>query len=181
MIEPFGDLQPRVHPSAFVHEQALLIGDVFVEEGASVWPFAVLRGDMGPIVIGRDSNIQDGAICHDTGAWEGREGLLSGSAGSRTLVGERVTVGHRAVLHGCRIGNDVLVGMGAILLDHVEIGDDCLIGAGALVPQGTIVPAGSLVLGSPARIVREILPKERAMIRHASQAYLALVRRRLLP
>jgi carbonic anhydrase/acetyltransferase-like protein (isoleucine patch superfamily) len=174
MIESFKGLTPQVHARAFVHDQALLVGDVTVEEGASIWPGCVLRGDLGPIVIGQDSNIQDGTIAHDTAAWAGLPGVHPGQKPSVTRVGRRVTVGHRAVLHGCVIGDDVLVGMGAILLDNAVIGDGCMIGAGALVPTGMVVPPGSLVLGLPAKVVRAVTDVEHAFIRHACENYLAL-------
>lgn len=171
MIERRGDLVPSIHPLAWVHEQALLIGDVSVEEGASIWPFVVLRGDMGPIRIGRNSNIQDGTIGHDTLRWESTDAAHPGSI---TQVGERVTVGHRVILHGCTVGNDVLVGMGSILLDNVVVGDECLIGAGTLLLQGTVIPPGSMVVGSPGRVLRPIGARERSAIQHAWRSYLEL-------
>lgn len=159
MLQSFEGHDPRVHPTAWVHDGAWVIGDVTLDAGVSIWPTAVLRGDMNPIHIGEDTNIQDGAILHTT------DNL------STTVVGKRVTVGHRAILHGCRIGDGCLIGMGAIVLDNAEIGPGCLIGAGALVTQRVVVPPGSLVLGSPARVVRPVNDKERSWIDHSWSIY----------
>lgn len=165
MLQEFGGHRPRLHPTAWAHEGAWLIGDVELGEEATVWPGAVLRGDMGPIRIGARSNVQDGAICHDT---TGR---------SETLVGERVTIGHRAVLHGCVVEDECLVGMGAIVLDNARIGRGSLIGAGAVVPPGRIVPPGSLVLGTPGRVVRPVGEAERAMIEEGWRTYAEMAHR----
>ena len=132
---------------------------------ASVWPGVVLRGDQGSIHIGDESNIQDLSVVHCTG------GL------SDTRIGARVTVGHRTILHGCIVEDDCLVGMGAILMDNCHIEPWCVIGAGALVPAGRRIPSGSLVIGSPARVVRPLRPDEReSWIRHGHQEYLRLGR-----
>lgn len=150
-ILPFLDKLPRIAPTAFVAGNATIIGDVEIEEGASIWFGAVLRGDVGPIRIGKRSNIQDLAVVHTT------TGL------SEAIVGEDVTVGHGCILHGCRIGNRVLVGMGSILLDNAVIGDDAVIGAGSLVTARMVIPAGSLVMGRPAKVVREATEQERRL------------------
>ncbi len=121
MIEAFDGQSPQIASTAWVHELASVIGDVRLGARVSIWPGAVLRGDMGLIEIDDDSNIQDGAICHDTGDM------------SVTRIGKRVTVGHRAILHGCTIADDCLIGMGAIVMDNAVIGSGCIIGAGALV------------------------------------------------
>ena len=159
MLQAYDGRSPRLHPGSWAHESAVLIGDVWLDEGASVWPCAVLRGDMGAIRIGRSSNLQDGVICHDT------------TDLSETIVGARVTVGHRAVLHGCRIGDDCLVGMGAILMDNVIVGAGCFVAAGALVPPGREIPPGSFVLGSPARVVRQVGERERRQIDFSWRSY----------
>lgn len=145
-----------------MHPTALLIGDVVLDARVNVWPGAVLRGDQGAIRIGEESNLQDGVIVHATG------GI------SRTTVGPRVTVGHRAILHGCRVAGDCLVGMGAIVLDNAEIGEWCLIGAGALVAVGARIPPRSLVLGTPARVVRPVTEKDVERIRTGCRVYLEL-------
>lgn len=162
MIESYGALAPSIHPSAWVHAGAHVLGDVVLGERVSVWPTTVLRGDQGRITIGPDSNVQDGTVSHGTG---GR---------STVDIGARVTVGHRVILHGCRVDDDVLVGMGAILLDFCHIESWCIVGAGALVPGGMRIPTGSLVLGAPARIVRTLRDSDRAMIQHGCAEYLRL-------
>ena len=159
MLQEFDGLVPQVHETAWVHEGAWVIGDVRLGPGVSVWPCAVLRGDMGSIEIGEDSNLQDGAICHDT------TGL------SRTLVGRRVTVGHAAILHGCVVEDDCLIGMGAIVMDNVRVGAGSVIGAGALIPVGRIIPPGSLVIGSPGRVIRPCGPAEQEMIDEGWRSY----------
>jgi carbonic anhydrase/acetyltransferase-like protein (isoleucine patch superfamily) len=159
MVQEFNGLVPRVHVGAWVHESAVVIGDVLLEEGVGIWPTAVLRGDMGPIRIGRDTNLQDGAICHDT------------TDRSETTVGARVTVGHRAILHGCRIGDDCLVGMGSIVMDNVVVGAGSFVAAGTLLTPGKVIPPGSLVMGSPGRVVRPVSEDETRQIAFAWRSY----------
>jgi carbonic anhydrase/acetyltransferase-like protein (isoleucine patch superfamily) len=159
MLQAVGSLRPTLAEGAWVHEGAWVLGDVRLGRNASVWPTAVLRGDMGPIVVGDDSNIQDGSVCHDT------------TDVSITEVGCRVTVGHKVILHGCRIDDECLIGMGAIVMDNVRIGTGSLVAAGSLVPPGKVIPPGSLVMGSPARVVRPVGDKERAMIDHSWRSY----------
>jgi len=154
--------QPAIAASAFIAPNATLLGDVTIGEQASVWYGAVLRGDINRIVVGNRSNIQDGSVLH-----------LSAEHGC--LIGEDVTVGHMAMLHACTIGNEVLIGMGAIILDGVEIGDRCIIGAGALVTQHKKIPSGSMVMGSPAKIVRALTPEEQDSIKSWSARYVALI------
>lgn len=151
LILPFLDKTPRIAPSVYLADNATVIGDVVIEEGASVWFGAVLRGDVGPIRIGKRSNVQDLTTIHTTTGY------------SEAHVGEDVTVGHGCVLHGCRIGDRVLVGMGSILLDNAMIGDDSVIGAGSLVTARMIIPAGSLVMGRPAKVLREATEQERRL------------------
>ncbi|MFN7132818.1 MAG: gamma carbonic anhydrase family protein [Myxococcales bacterium] len=159
MLEKFEGHSPIVPASAFVHPAATVIGRVTLGENASVWPGAVLRGDHGAIRIGARSNVQDGAVAHTT------EGI------SEVVVGEECTVGHRAILHGCRVADHVLVGMGAILLDNCEIGEWTLIGAGALVTARKKIPSGVMVLGNPGKIVRELTDEERDWIRYSWMTY----------
>ncbi len=166
MVEGWLNQWPEVHPGAFVHDAAIVIGDVVIGPRASVWPCAVLRGDMGRITVGEDSNIQDGAVCHNH---PGRTALR---------LGARVTVGHRAVLHGCTVGDDCLIGMGAIVLDDAVIGAGCLIGAGALVPPGRVIPPGSRVLGAPGRVVGAVTISDAETIRVAWMSYVVLVEAR---
>ena len=159
MIEVSREGSPRVPATAWIHALAYVSGDVELGDRVSVWPGAVLRGDQGAIRLGEDTNIQDGAILHSTGGV------------SETVVGARVTVGHRAILHGCRIGDDCLIGMGSIVLDNARVGAGSMIGAGALVTAGTEIPPGSLVLGSPARVVGPVSQKQRAAIDHGWRTY----------
>jgi len=134
---------PRISPSAWVAPTAVVLGDVTLGAQASVWYTAVLRGDMAPIIVGARTNIQDGTIVHV-------------DEGIPCRVGDRVGVGHRAILHGCTVGDDCLVGMGSVLLNGVVVGPGSVIAAGAVVPEGLEIPAGSLVMGLPARLVREV-------------------------
>ncbi len=159
MIQEYDGVWPTIHPGAWAHESAIIIGDVTVGRGSSVWPTTVLRGDMGLIHVGEDTNIQDGTICHDT------------TDVSETWMGDRCTIGHRVVLHGCRIEDDVLVGMGAIVMDNVMVGSGCLIAAGTLLTPGKVIPAGSVVMGSPGKIVRQVGPRELKMIAHGWKSY----------
>jgi len=163
MLQDYNGFSPSIHPEAWAHQGAYLIGDVSLARGASAWPTTVLRGDMGPIRIGEDTNIQDGTICHDTTDW------------SETWVGARCTVGHRVILHGCRIEDDVLIGMGAIVMDNVTIGSNSLIGAGTLLTPGKVIPPGSVVLGSPGKIVRQVGKREADMIANGWKSYAAKV------
>lgn len=164
-IEPFERFTPRIHPEAFVHPGAYVIGEVELSQGASVWPAAVLRGDHGAVIVGPRTNIQDGCVAHGT------EGV------SKTVLGAECTVGHRAVLHGCVIAPHCLIGMGAVLLDNVELGEWSLVGAGALVTANKKFPPRSFLLGSPARRIREVSAKEMESIDYSWRAYQDLLRR----
>ncbi len=164
MIAPFGERQPTVAPSAFVVESAIVIGEVTLGADVSLWYHAVIRGDVQPVHIGACSNIQDNATVHVA------------RAGWAMKVGEGVTVGHAAVLHGCTIGAFSLVGIGAIVLDGVVVGEECLIGAGAVVTPGTAVPPRSLVLGNPARYVRALNADEIAHQHQSAANYVAQAR-----
>jgi carbonic anhydrase/acetyltransferase-like protein (isoleucine patch superfamily) len=134
---------PRIHPSAFIASTAAVLGDVTVGQDASFWYQTVLRGDMAPIVIGAQSNIQDGTIVHV-------------DEGVSCTVGQRVAVGHRVILHGCTVGDDCLIAMGSVLLNGVSIGDGSVVAAGAVVPEGIQIPPKSLVMGVPGRIIRSV-------------------------
>jgi len=165
MIDSLGDLHPRIDPTAFVHSTAVIIADVVLGPRASVWPGVVLRGDHGFVHVGEETNIQDGTIAHGTGGV------------STTTIGPRVTVGHRALLHGCHVVSDALVGMGAILLDNCVIEPWCVVGAGALVPVGRRIPSRSLVMGTPARVVRQLSDQEiDHIIGRGHREYLALMK-----
>lgn len=150
---------PFVHDTAFVASGARIVGDVRLEEGASVWYNAVLRGDSASIVVGARSNLQDNVSVHV-------------DAGHGVVIGDDVSVGHNAVVHGCRIGDGSLIGMGSVVLSGARIGAGCLIAGGAVVLEGTLVPDGSLVAGVPAKVRRALTDDERAGILHNAQTYL---------
>ena len=147
LIRSFQDFTPQIHPSARLAETAAVIGDVALEENVTIWYGAVLRGDVGPIRIGRGSNIQDNCTVHC-------------AVDVPTVVGENVVVGHGAILHSCTVGDGCLIGMGAILLDGCVIGEGSVIAAGALVPPGKSIPPRSLVMGVPGRVVRQVTEEE---------------------
>lgn len=151
---------PSVHPRAFLAPGAWLIGDVTVGEEASIWYNAVLRGDINAIRVGRRSNIQDGCVLHVT-------------AKLPVEIADEVTVGHMAMVHGCRIGRGSLIGMNAVVLDNAEVCEGALVAAGALVKENFVVPAGMLAAGVPARIVRELTGEERRAIVQSAANYVA--------
>jgi carbonic anhydrase/acetyltransferase-like protein (isoleucine patch superfamily) len=159
MILTFGVHTPSIAPSAFIAGSADLIGDVVIGENASVWFGSVLRGDIDPIRLGANSNIQDGVVVHTM-------------LGSPTLVGDWVTVGHRAVLHGCTIENHCLIGMGAILLNNVKVGEGSIVAAGALVLENTVIPPRSLYVGLPAHFQRQLGESDRKFIDMHATHYL---------
>ena len=163
-FEAFEGFSPIVHPTAFVHASAQLLGDVRLDEDVSVWPTTVLRGDCGTIRIGARSNVQDGSVAHATTGY------------SQTTVGVECTIGHRVILHGCTVGNRVLVGMGSILLDGVELGDECFVAAGSLLTPGKKFEARSFIVGSPAKRVRAVTDKDLGAIDAAFRSYLHLKR-----
>lgn len=150
-----------IHDTAFIHPHALVLGDVTLGARVSVWPTAVIRGDTDAIVIGDDSNVQDGTVVHV-------------DHGVPTTIGKRVAIGHRAIVHGSTIEDDCLIGMGAILLNGVRVGTGSIVGAGAMCPEGMQIPPNSLVLGLPARRIRDTTADERERIRRTVDAYLAL-------
>ncbi|MCU0794914.1 MAG: gamma carbonic anhydrase family protein [Akkermansiaceae bacterium] len=163
-IETYESHRPEIHPGVFVAASADVIGRVTLHEESSVWYHATLRGDINQIVIGPRSNIQDNAVVH-----------LADDFGCH--VGELVTVGHSAILHACTVKDEVLIGMGAIVLDGAEIGERSIIGAGALVTGGVIIPPGSLVLGSPAKVVRQLSLEEQRGVRHWADKYVVQSRK----
>ena len=164
-IESFEQHAPQVHPSAFVHAAAHLIGQVQVGEEASIWPCAVLRADHGLIAIAARTSIQDGCVAHVT------------HNVSQTRIGMECTVGHRVVLHGCIVGDHCLVGMGSVLLDNAELGEWCFVAAGSLLTPDRKFPPRSFILGSPGRRVREVTAAEMEWITHSWKSYQDLGRR----
>lgn len=160
MIKEFEGIMPEIDESVFVAESADIIGDVKIGKNSSVWYNTVLRGDEHTIRIGENTNIQDGTVVH--------VGL-----DVDTVIGDNVTVGHNALVHGCKIGNNSLVGMGAIVLNGAEIGEFCMIGAGALVTQNKKFPDGMLIIGSPAKAVRELTEEEKQSLIKSADDYCA--------
>ncbi|MGH7792426.1 MAG: gamma carbonic anhydrase family protein [Thermodesulfobacteriota bacterium] len=159
MIKPYGGAFPKLHPTVFVAESAQVIGDVTIGEDSSVWFQTVVRGDVNFIRIGVRTNVQDGCVLHVT---RGTHSLM---------IGDEVTVGHRVVLHGCTVKNRGLVGIGAIVLDGAVVEEDSMVGAGSLVPPGFRVPSGTLVMGVPARVKRELTPEEVKHIKQSASNY----------
>ena len=153
-----GNKIPQVSDAAWIAPNATIIGDVRLAANTSVWWNCVLRGDNDPIVIGANSNIQDGSILHT-------------DEGIPLTIGRDVTVGHMVMLHGCTIGDGSLIGMGSIVLNSAVIGKNCLIGAGALIPEGKVIPDNSLVVGSPGRVVHELSEKHIARMAHSDEHY----------
>jgi carbonic anhydrase/acetyltransferase-like protein (isoleucine patch superfamily) len=148
----------QVAPSAFIGQGAVIVGDVTLEDETSVWFNASLRGDTTPIYVGARTNIQEGCILH-------------ADPGYPTLIGQGCTIGHRAIVHGAKIGPNTLIGMGAILLNGVSVGENCIVAAGALLTQNKEFPAGSLIMGSPAKAIRTLTPEEIESNRAAAEHY----------
>ena len=157
-LDRFLRKKPRLGPGVYLAKTAVVLGDVTLGAHSSVWYGAVLRGDINRIVIGHHTNIQDNAVLH----------LADDHA---CVVGNWVTVGHGAIVHACEVGDEVLVGMGAVILDGAVIGKQSIIGAKALVTQGMKIPPGSLVLGAPAKVVRQLTKKERARLKWWAKKY----------
>ncbi len=166
--ESFKGHVPRLGKRVYVAETALLIGDVHLDDDVSIWPHTVLRGDVHHIHVGAATNVQDGCVLHVT-----HDGPFS-PGGFALTIGSRVTVGHRAVLHGCRIGDHCLIGIGAIVMDGAELEDEVMLGAGALVPPGKRLESGHLYLGSPARKQRPLSDEERRFLRYSADHYVQL-------
>ena len=162
MIKKFQNKQPQLGEDAYVSENAMVIGDVSLGDEVNIWFGAVIRGDMHYIKIGNRTNIQDNSVVHVT------------TGVSPTNIGNGVTVGHGAIIHGCTIEDDCLIGMGAILMDDAVIGAGSLIGAGALIPPNMKIPKNSLVVGSPGKVIRQITEVERKMILERPQEYIDL-------
>lgn len=163
MIIKYKEFTPQISKSAFVAENSSVIGRCTIEENCSIWFNAVIRADVNEVKIGSNTNIQDGCIVHCDHQYS-------------TIIGSNVTVGHNAIIHGCIIGSNCLIGMGATILDGAVIGDNCIIGAGALVTSGKEIPDGSMVLGSPGKLVRELSEEEKEGIKKSVSGYVSLSR-----
>ena len=163
-IYQLDDLIPAVHPSAWVADSAQVIGHVTLAEGSSVWFGVVIRADTSTVSVGAGSNIQDNSVLH-------------ADVGVPLSIGENVSVGHQVMLHGCTIGDNSLIGIGAVVLNHAKIGKNCLVGAGALVTEGKEFPDGSMIIGSPAKAVRMLLPEQIEGLKTIAQHYVDNARR----
>lgn len=162
MILPYRGVTPKVHPTAWVAASAQVIGDVVLAEDVGVWFTAVVRGDVNVVRIGRGTNIQDGTVIHVN------------RRGPATILEEFVTVGHAARLHGCHIKSHCLIGIGAVVLDGAVLEEECLVAAGAVVSPGTQAPRGSVLMGAPARIKRQVSEADLDLIRRSARNYIAL-------
>lgn len=169
-IGKFDGIAPQLAESAWVHDSAQVIGDVVLGEESSVWPNVSARGDVNHIRIGRQSNIQDNSVLHVTHKRD------SDPQGAPLVIGDRVTVGHGVILHGCTIGDECLIGMGSIVLDRAVLQDRVMIGAGSLVPPGKVLRSGYLYLGSPVREIRALTEAELASFNYSADNYVALMR-----
>jgi len=159
-VHALGDKSPRLPAEGeyWIASNATLVGDVILKPGASVWFGAVLRGDNEPITVGEDTNIQENSVLHT-------------DMGEPLTLGRGVTVGHMAMLHGCTVGDYSLIGIGAVVLGRARIGNNCLVGAGALITEGKEFPDGSLIVGSPARVVRQLAPGQIAALKGSAEHY----------
>ncbi|MGC3819167.1 gamma carbonic anhydrase family protein [Acinetobacter sp. G11] len=164
-IRPYLDIAPQIDDSCYVDDMSVVIGDVKLAENVSVWPFAVIRGDVNHIRIGKNSNVQDHAMLHVS------HKKADKPEGSPLIIGEDVTIGHHVTLHGCSIGNRVLVGINTIVLDDVIIEDDVMIGAGSLVPSRKRLESGYLYVGSPVQKVRPLTEKEKEFLPYSARHY----------
>lgn len=160
MIIPVNGIYPKLHSSVWVAPTATIIGDVELGEKCSVWFNTVIRGDVFPIRIGRETNIQDACVLHCTYKKCG------------VVLGDRVTVGHQVILHGCEIGDGTLIGMGSVIMDNAKIGKNCLVGAGSLVTEDSVFEDGSLIMGRPAKMKRKLTPEEIKKINHSADNYM---------
>jgi carbonic anhydrase/acetyltransferase-like protein (isoleucine patch superfamily) len=165
LIKPYRGIVPRIHPSAFIAEDAVIIGDVEIGEDSSVWYGCVLRGDVNYIRVGDRSNVQDGTVVHVSRA--GFDGP--------TIIGNQVTIGHGAMIHGCKISDGALIGIGATVLDGAEIGGEALIAAGSLVPPNAVIPPRVMVMGSPAKVRRDLSPAEVADLAEFWKSYVDIL------
>lgn len=161
MIKSFRDKNPMIHEHCFIAETANVIGDIVIGENSSIWYNVVIRADVNSVRIGKNSNIQDNSVIHNSDDFP-------------TIIGDDVTVGHNAIVHACSVGNKVLIGMGAIVLDGAEIGDETIIGAGSIVTSGKKIPSGVLALGSPAKVIRELTVEEKKSLIDSAEKYVKL-------
>lgn len=162
LLLPYRTVYPKISPTCFVAENAVIIGDTEIGPDSSVWYNVAIRGDVNDIKIGARTNIQDGTVIHVSSTTQG------------TYVGDDVTVGHMALLHACTVGSRTLIGMGAIVMDEAVVGDECIIAAGALVPPRKVIPARQLWAGSPAKYVRDVTEDDILMLKISAEKYVEL-------
>ena len=158
MIISYKHYKPSIGKNTFITENSTIIGICFINENCSIWYNTVVRADVNEIIVGRGTNIQDGCIVHCANDY-------------RTIIGENVTIGHNAIIHGCTIGNNCLIGMGSTILDGAVIGDNVIVGANSLITSGKKIPSGVLVMGCPAKVVRELVPAEIEEISRSAEEY----------
>jgi carbonic anhydrase/acetyltransferase-like protein (isoleucine patch superfamily) len=163
MLISYKQYKPEIGKNVFISESSTIIGRCFIGENCSIWYNAVLRADVNEIIIGKETNIQDGGIIHCDNDY-------------KTIIGDNVTVGHNAIIHGCTIGRNCLIGMGSTILDGAVIGDNVIVGANSLITHGKIIPSGVMVMGSPAKVVRELTSEEAEGIRQSAIGYIKLSR-----
>ena len=174
MIRRFENQEPKIAKATFIDEAAVVIGDVTIAEGCSVWPMAVIRGDINKVIIGQRCSIQDGTIIHVNHA------SPFNPEGDTTVIGDDVTVGHRALLHGCHIGDRCLIGMAAVVMDRAVVESDVFVAGGSLVTPGMVLKSGYLYMGSPVRQIRQLTKKEKDHILYSAEYYAKLGQRHLL-
>ena len=163
-VYSLNDVTPQIADETWVAESASVIGNVIMHEGSSVWFGAVVRGDNEPILIGKRSNVQDGSVLHS-------------DPGSPLNIGEGVTLGHQVMVHGCTIGDNTLIGIGATILNGAKIGKNCIIGAHALITEGKVIPDGSMVMGAPGKVVKQLTPPQIAMLQGSAEVYVQNAKR----
>lgn len=167
-IAAYQGVSPRIGADVYIHDTAVIIGDVCLAQDVSVWPTVVIRGDVNSIHIGAGSNVQDGSVLHVN------HRSTADPAGAPLLIGKHVTIGHKVILHGCTIEDECLIGMGSIVMDKAVVRKHVLLGAGSLVPEGKVLESGYLYLGSPVKQVRKLTERELANFMYSAQNYIAL-------
>lgn len=167
-LRPYKGISPKLKSNVYVDEAAVLIGDISLDDDSNIWPMVVARGDVNHIRIGKRTSVQDGTVLHVTRKTPAKPN------GHPLIIGDDVTIGHKAMLHGCQVGNRVLIGMGAIILDAAIIEDDVIIGAGALVPPGKTLKSGYLYVGSPAKQARPLTEAEMTFLPESANNYVLL-------
>ena len=161
MIISYKQYKPSIGKDTFIAENSTIIGRCFIGENCSIWYNTVVRADVNEIIVGRGTNIQDGCVVHCANDY-------------KTIIGENVTIGHNAIINGCTVGNNCLIGMGSTILDGAVIGDNVIVGANSLITSGKKIPSGVLVMGSPAKVARELVPAEIEEISRSAEGYLIL-------